>query len=274
MTLVVAGVMSHAPGITGREAMEHDGLKEPYYAACDKFRDHMMAQKPDALVLVSAEHFGNFFMDKMPTFCIGLADDYGGPIETEEFLGMPKVTIPGAPELSRRIADDVMQDVDLGYSKEWLFDHGFMVPLKFLTPDWDLPVIPINVNCQVPPLAPLKRCYALGQALRRAIDAQPERIALVGCGGISHWPATPNSGKINEAWDRAFLDEFCGGRVDDMLRYTDDEIYRDAGPGGHEVRTFITVSGAVGGNHGDLWHYAPIPIFAVGCTVVNMDLAA
>jgi len=33
----------------------------------------------------------------------------------------------------------------------------------------------------------------------------PERVALIGTGGISHWPVTPNSGKINESWDRDFL---------------------------------------------------------------------
>ena len=27
----------------------------------------------------------------------------------------------------------------------------------------------------------------------------------MGTGGISHWPATPDSGKINEQWDRDFL---------------------------------------------------------------------
>ena len=62
----------------------------------------------------------------------------------------------------------------------------------------------MNINCQGPPLAPLHRAWAFGEALRRAADRVPERIAVVGTGGISHWPATPDSGKINEAWDREF----------------------------------------------------------------------
>ena len=48
--------------------------------------------------------------------------------------------------------------------------------------------------------------------LRRACDSVPERIALVGTGGISHWPATPDSGKVNEAWDREFMRRWCGTR--------------------------------------------------------------
>ena len=83
-----------------------------------------------------------------------------------------------------------------------------MVPLHFMTPRYDLAVIPVNINCQGPPLTPLARAYEFGRALRRACDAQPERIALLGTGGISHWPATPDSGMINEAWDRRFLERF------------------------------------------------------------------
>ncbi len=74
-----------------------------------------------------------------------------------------------------------------------------MVPLHFLTPRYDLPIVPVNINCQGPPLRPLHRAWAFGEALRRAADTVPERIALVGTGGISHWPATPDSGRINEA---------------------------------------------------------------------------
>ena len=98
-----------------------------------------------------------------------------------------------------------MQTVDVAYAEEWKFDHGIFVPLHFLTPDYDLPIVPANINCQGPPLTPLKRAWAFGEALRSAADAVPERIALVATGGISHWPATPDSGKINEAWDREFL---------------------------------------------------------------------
>jgi hypothetical protein len=69
-----------------------------------------------------------------------------------------------------------------------------------------MPVIPVNINCQGPPLAPLHRAWAL----RRGVAARGDRcgsaaLAVVGAGGISHWPATPDSGKINEAWDREFL---------------------------------------------------------------------
>ena len=58
-----------------------------------------------------------------------------------------------------------------------------------------------------------------------------------------------------------------------LLSYSDAETYRDAGQGGFEIRTFISVAAAARGT-GHLQHYAPIPIFAVGCTIGVMDIAA
>lgn len=146
-------------------------------------------------------------------------------------------------------------------------------PLHLLTPRYDVPVIPANINCQGPPLTPLHRAYAFGRALRHAADEAPERIALIGTGGISHWSATPNSGKINEAWDSDFLDRWTANRRDALISYSDAETYRDGGQGGFEIRTFIAVAGAAEGSTGEIWCYEPIPIFAVGCTVGVMRMA-
>ena len=167
-----------------------------------------------------------------------------------------------------------MEDVDVAFAEEWKFDHGIMVPLHFLTPRFDLPVIPANINCQGPPLTPLQARLGVrrGAAARRATRV-PERIALVGTGGISHWPATPDSGKINEAWDRDFLDRWTRNDRAALLAYSDEQTYRDAGQGGFEIRTFIAVAAAARG-HGELRYYAPIPIFSVGCTVATMAIAA
>jgi 2,3-dihydroxyphenylpropionate 1,2-dioxygenase len=272
MSLVFAGVCSHAPGITGRKDRADPTVRDAFYASFDRMRQALEASQPDVLVVVGAEHFANFFMDNMPSLCVGMCDVYEGPIEDEAWIGIKRHRVAGAPDLSKRLIEDMMQSVDLAYAQEWKFDHGIMVPLNFLTPRYDLPVIPVNINCQGPPLIPLQRCYEFGRALRRACDRAPERIALVGTGGISHWPATPDSGKINEPWDRAFLDRFLNGKRDELLAYRDEETWREAGQGGFEIRTFIAVSGATEGSTGDLWFYAPIPIFAVGCTVAVMNL--
>ena len=273
MTLVFAGACSHAPGITGRAERADPEVRDAFYASFDRMRQAIEDSRAEALIVVGAEHFANFFMDNMPAYCVGMGETYEGPIEDEDWLGIRRTKVPGAPDLSRRLIEHVMNDIDVAYAEEWKFDHGIMVPLHFLTPRYDLPIIPVNINCQGPPLTPLRRAYDFGRALRRACDAVPERIALVGTGGISHWPATPDSGKINEDWDREFLDRFIHNRRDELIAYTDEETYRDGGQGGFEIRTFIAVAGATEGATGELWFYAPIPIFAVGCTVATMAVA-
>lgn len=270
MSLVYAGVLSHAPGMTGRAHMvDNVPVRDALYAALDRQREEIERSGAEVLVVIAAEHFANFFMNNMPAYCIGMADRYTGPIEDAEWLKIAAQEIPGAPDLARRLTEDVMQSVDVAYSEEWKFDHGVMVPLHFLTPRYDLPIVPVNINCQGPPLTPLHRVWEFGKALRRACDAAPEKIALVGTGGISHWPATPDSGKINEAWDRRFLDQLMHQDRDALLGYSDEATYRDAGQGGFEIRTYIAAAAAAGGA-GELQFYtAELPIFAVGCTVAR-----
>jgi aromatic ring-opening dioxygenase catalytic subunit (LigB family) len=273
MSLVFAGICSHAPGITGRAGMADPALREPFYAAYHRMREQLMAARPDALVVIGAEHFANFFMNNMPSFAIGMADRYSGPIEDPDWLGIARTGIPGNAALSQQLICEIMQTVDVAFAEEWKFDHGIMVPLHFLTPTYDLDVVPVNINCQGPPLVPLHRAWAFGEALRRAADLVPLRLAVIGTGGISHWPATPDSGKINEAWDRQLLERWAHNDRQALLSYSDLETYREAGQGGFEIRTFISVAAAARGR-GQVHHYAPIPIFAVGCTIATMEIAA
>ena len=272
MALVFAGICSHAPGITGRAERADPTLREPFHAAFRAMGENLRAARPDAVVIIAAEHFANFFMNNMPAYALGMADSYDGPIEEPDWLRIPRRVVRGNSGLSRRMIREVQQSVDVAYAEEWRFDHGIMVPLHFLDPGNALTIIPANINCQGPPLTPLHRAWAFGEALRRAADAVPERIAVIGTGGISHWPATPDSGMINEAWDRHFLEQWAGQDRAGMLSYSDEQTYRDAGQGGFEIRTFIAAAAAARGR-GTVQFYAPIPIFAVGCTVATMEIA-
>ena len=272
MSLVYAGVCSHAPGITGRAEQADPVVRDGFYAAYEQMRTDIEASGAEAVIVVAAEHFANFFMNNMPSFAIGMADFYDGPIEDAAWLGIEKFRAPGNADLSKRIITEVMETVDVSYAEEWKFDHGIAVPLHFLTPKFDKTVIPVNINCQGPPLTPLHRAWAFGEALGRAAEAVPEKIAIIGTGGISHWPATPDSGKINEEWDRDFLDRWCRNDKDALLDYDDESIYRDAGQGGFEIRTFLSVSAAAGGAKGTVHFCEPIPIFAVSCTIASYEL--
>lgn len=270
MSLVYAGLCCHAPGITARSDLADPEQYQRLLSAFGRQRQAIEDSGADCLVLVSSEHFANFFMNNMPTFAIGIADQYEGPIEEPDWLKIPRTQVPANPDLSRRLIDSVMQRVDVSYAQEWKFDHGISVPLHFLTPDYDLPVIPVNINCQAPPLPPLHRCWDFGRALREAIDSVPERIALVSTGGTSHWPCTPDSGRINQAWDRAFIDRVLHTRKQELLSYPDEETYGEAGQGAFEMRTSVCVAAACEGTIGELHFFEPIPVFATTCVVASL----
>ena len=162
MSLVYSGVVSHAPGITGRaDLCKNIEKRDEFYAKLDQQRLDIEASGAQALIVIAAEHFANFFMDNMPAFCIGIGEKYSGPIEDPDWLKIEKTEVPGAPDLGRRLTKEVMQSVDTAYAEEWKFDHGIIVPLHFLTPRYDLPIIPVNINCQGPPLTPLRTMYPL-----------------------------------------------------------------------------------------------------------------
>jgi aromatic ring-opening dioxygenase catalytic subunit (LigB family) len=151
-----------------------------------------------------------------------------------------------------------------------------MTVLHLLDPGARRPVVPIVQNCAVAPMPSLGRCYRLGGALRRAIEAWPvaARVALIGTGGLSHWVGMPGMGRINTEFDRWFLDCLAAGRAEDVLALTDREVER-AGNGAHEIRSWLTVAGAVAGKPARVLAYEPVAAWVTGMGVVTFgDQAA
>lgn len=270
MSLVAAFAASHAPGITGRPSLPQASESEPIFRAYDDLRTRLEAARPDVLVVVSPEHWANFFLDNMPSFCIGIADEFSGPTD-EKFVNIQRRTVSGHARLARALALSIAEEVDLSTSQEMAFDHGVMLPLHLLR--FDLPVIPIIVNCLAGVPAPLRRCHVLGEAIRRAVDRWPERVALLATGGLSHWPAMPESGRIGVDFDQRFLDAFLNGRIESFLGYPKEKLEAEAGPGGHEIRTWITVAAAANGAGGSLLAYQPVPAWSTGCAVAVLEIA-
>ena len=61
VSLVGAFAASHAPGITGRPSLPPAVESEPIFRAYDDLRSRLEAARPDVLVVVSPEHWANFF---------------------------------------------------------------------------------------------------------------------------------------------------------------------------------------------------------------------
>ena len=163
---------------------------------CDKvleriamMREKLAQAKPDVLVTIGNDHLHQFFMDNMPAFMIGKMDQYDGTFydETREF-GLPTCKLAGDLELSDAIMEGAFdRGVDFAYSNELTIDHSIIVPMIFVRPEMDIPIVPILTNCIAPPMPRPKRFYEVGRAIRAAIDslASGKRIGVLVSGHLS-----------------------------------------------------------------------------------------
>ncbi len=73
---------------------------------------------------------------------------------------------------------------------------------------WPTAVIPLQIGVLQFPVPSARRCYKLGQALRRAIESFPEdiNVAIVATGGLSHQVHGERCGFNNPDWDAQFVD--------------------------------------------------------------------
>ena len=168
--------------------------QQPPGAAKVKERIAMMRQKlaeasPDVLVCIGNDHLHQFFMDNMPAFLIGKMEEYDGTFYDEEReFGLPKCKLPGDIEVSDAIMEGAFErGVDFAYSNEVTIDHSIIVPMMFVRPEMDIPVVPILTNCIAPPMPRPRRFFEVGKAIRGAIDALPgnKRVGVLVSGHLS-----------------------------------------------------------------------------------------
>lgn len=254
-----------------------DGSNPDHVAVHSAFTDiagRIRSMQPDSIVVLSSEHLKTFFLDNMPTFCIGT----GATAEGWGEAGVPKHTVQVHQDLARGLLDGlVAREFDLASSENFRLDHGFMAPLHLLIPEMDVSIVPVFENCVVPPLPSMKRCYKLGQAIREIIETERpenERVAIVAAGGLSHWVAVPGMGRINEPFDRKFLDQVVSGDHEAIVAYDTETIEREAGNGGQEIRSWATMLGAVGKAPVEVLTYLPVKSWVTGIALAAVDLAA
>jgi 2,3-dihydroxyphenylpropionate 1,2-dioxygenase len=263
MPIAFACAASHAPGITAWTEAAPKNQADNVIGSYRKLSEMLHAARPDALLAITVEHWANFFLNHMPAFCIGRARCYEGPIE--EWLRVPKTRVPGDPELAAELLEACMESgIDPSFSDELLFDHATMIPLHFLTPNSDVPVVPLIINTLTPPMPSARRCYALGEVLGRALTKTSRRVAVVATGGLSHWPGEAKMGKINVDFDKRFLAQLIEGDREKLADYSHDEIAREAGSGGQEIRTWIALAGALPDWKASLLAYEPVVPWATG----------
>jgi protocatechuate 4,5-dioxygenase, beta chain len=251
MARITASVYtSHVPAIGA--ALDQGKTHEPYwqkvFGGYEFSKRWMREHKPDVIFLVFNDHATSFTLDMIPTFAIGTAAEYA--VADEGWGPRPVPAVQGHAELAAHIAQSVIQDdFDLTLVNKMDVDHGLTVPLSLLfgQPDaWPCKVIPFAVNVVQYPVPSGRRCFMLGQAIRRAIESydEPLNVQIWGTGGMSHQLQGPRAGLINQEWDNRFLDRLIADPAG-LAQVPHIEYVREAGSEGIELVMWLIARGAM-----------------------------
>jgi protocatechuate 4,5-dioxygenase beta chain len=254
MARIIGGIgTSHVPTI----AMAFDKGKrddpdwKPLFQGYERVARWLEEKRPDVLFFCFNDHATSFFFDHYPTFALGVSDQYE---IADEGLGPRRIPpLKGHAALSRHIARSLVDaEFDISVFQDTAIDHGLHSPLTMMwpsQPEWPGRVVPLVVNVIQQPLPRPSRCFALGKALRKAIESYPEdlKVAMVGTGGLSHQMIGDRAGFNDERWDREFL-ELIERDPERLARMSIEDFMRLGGNEGAEIIMWLIMRGALAPN--------------------------
>jgi len=264
-TILGAVTSSHVPAIGGAIAkgLQQDPYFKPFFDGFPPVHAWLAKAKPDVAVIFYNDHGLNFFLDKLPTFAVGAAPEYRN---ADEGWGIPTMPpIKGDPALSWHLIESLVADeFDITMCQEMLVDHALTLPMALAWPGggaWPVSIVPIAMNHVQHPLPSLRRSYALGQAVGRALEAWDAdvRVLVMGTGGLSHQLDGARAGFINKPFDLMCMDAIVDA-PERLTRLSTVELVREAGAQGTELMTWIAARGALTGSVRKVHSVYHIPI--------------
>lgn len=225
--------------------------------------------EPDVAVIVGDDQHELFGEDGNPAIGLFLGEElWDAGLGEHERAKLPPDILPAqwaahAPDrdcypvaagLSAHLAEALTLDgFDLGVFSvqggDRTLGHAFTFPRRRLGLPREVPILPVALNAYYPPNVPTPgRCWALGAALRRALESWPgaERLVLIASGGLSHFV-------ISEDLDHRVLDALAaadGEAVAALPR----AVLRS---GSSEILNWLVVGGALAGWDLDVIDYIP-----------------
>ena len=251
MAKIIGGIgTSHVPAIGA--AVDHGKTHEPYWAPLfegyEGAREWVLENKPDVAIIVYNDHASAFSLELVPTFAMGVAEEFQ---PADEGYGPRKVpVVKGHPELAWHLVENlILSEFDITIANELPVDHGLTVPLSITCDQpeaWPFPVIPLCVNVIQYPPPTGKRCFDLGRKIAEVLADYPDdlRVVIFGTGGMSHQLQGERAGVINNDFDINFLNGLVND-IDDLIDKSHAEYIREAGSEGIEMVMWLIMRGAL-----------------------------
>ena len=250
--IVGAIATSHTPtiGFAYDKSKQDDPVWAPIFEAYKPIEAWLGGRKPDVLFLIYNDHVTSFFFDHYSAFALGIDTSYEVADEGGGARALPPIR--GDAALSAHLGASLMaEEFDLSFFQKRALDHGCFSPLSVMMPHdpWPAALVPLQVGVLQFPIPTARRCYRLGQALRRAIESYPEdiKVALVATGGLSHQVHGERAGFNNPDWDREFMDLFEKD-PEKLVEMTHAELATRGGFEGAEVIMWLVMRGAMDAN--------------------------
>jgi hypothetical protein len=255
MARILGGIgASHAPSMEhvydAGEEVRRGSEWEPLFGPFNEVSEWLGELRPDRLLVIYNDHMDEFFLNAYPTFALGVADIY--PIADEGSGARPFPPLPGDAAFGWHIARSLVADeFDPTICQELEVDHGVISPLPMVDfsegdDEWRIPIVPLAVNVILHPLPTPRRCYRLGQALRRAILSYPEDlgVVVVGTGGLSHQLTGPRFGRVTPDWDQEFM-RLLAEEPETLCEYKHEDFIKLGGTESVEVVNWLAMRGAL-----------------------------
>lgn len=229
---------------------------QPTMANFERFSRGIAAAGVDALVVVGSDHLRQFSWSNSPAFCIGKSEHFVCTFENEiRTFGLEPWEMQGDRQLAGWLLGDQTMDpaIDFAMSNEWTLDHSFTIPAVFLTPDLDIPIVPIHTNANIPPIPRSERFAALGSYLRRRIEAAPfdRRVAIVASGHLATEIGGPRQflggGSPDQEFDDQAVEWMASGDLDAAIEGCSFERIAAAGNVTGQFLNFLVALAAAGG---------------------------
>jgi gallate dioxygenase len=248
--IVGAIASSHTPtiGFAFDKKKQDDPVWAPIFEAYRPIQAWLEAKKPDVLFFIYNDHVTSFFFDHYSAFALGIGVSYAVADEGGGARALPPVS--GHPALAAHIGAVLMADeFDMSFFQQRALDHGCFSPLSMMLPHepaWPTAIVPLQVGVLQFPIPTARRCYRLGQSLRRAIESFPEDLAvvIVATGGLSHQVHGERAGFNNPEWDTEFMDLF-EEQPERLVEMTHGEYATRGGCEGAEVIMWLVMRGAM-----------------------------
>ena len=271
--LVGVYAASHGPMIVRNWKILAPAERENLTSAFSELGRRIKAARPDALIVISPDHWVNFFIDNLPAICVGVGEVHDGPPEPW-FTEFPHRKMAGHPPLAEHVVRTALErDFEPSISYQLALDHGFCIPLWKAGLDPLPAIVPVIFNDLEPPLPSVRRCYSWGAMLAEAVASYPGklRVGVLATGGLSHSIGEPDMGRIDEAFDRDCIRCFENGDAPALFDFLNERL-PGAGNGASEVRNWVAAHGAARGRGFELIRYDPIPNVYVGCGFASWKL--